>query len=76
VTIKLLWFPGPAHYSLRVFAGPDSDHRAFSGEIRLRPDEAAEFRSLLFAGDATLGWSILSEAGWVAPPTPSSSAAA
>jgi hypothetical protein len=69
VTIKLLWFPGPAHYSLRVFAGPDSEHRAFSGEIRLRPDEAADFRSLLFAGDAALGWSILSEAGWEVPPS-------
>lgn len=76
MTIKLLWLPGVDTYGLRVFAGPDSADRLFRGELRLPPEYAVAFRSLLLAGDATLGREVLSEAGWEDPTPPAASAAA
>jgi hypothetical protein len=76
-SIKLLWLPGPAHYRLRVFAGPSSTHRAFTGELTLRPVEAVILRDLLWAGNRALAEDAFSEAGWVEPaPAPAPVAAA
>lgn len=67
MTVKLLWLPGPAHYRLRVFAGRNTQHRAFAGELTLEPAEASELRQILLAGAAAIAPNIFSEAGWVEP---------
>lgn len=33
------------HVHVRVFAGPDAEHRALTGVLVMRPDEAAAFVS-------------------------------
>lgn len=38
------------HYHARVFAGPDRDHLAFCGNLRMRTDEFEAFRHLIEDG--------------------------
>lgn len=64
MTIKLLWLPGPGHYDLRVFAGPSGGERAYVGQLRLKPAEAATLRRLILDGDAAGGELVVSEVGW------------
>jgi len=41
-----------AHYHVRVFAGPDRDHLALCGELRMRPEECGAFCQVLGTGAA------------------------
>ncbi len=67
MTFKLLWLPGVGHYRLRVFAGPNSESRAYAGELVLRPDEAAALRTVLLTGFWSMGTDLFAEAGWLEP---------
>lgn len=40
----------PGHDLMRVFIGPDDEHRALAGALIMRPAEAAVFRSALGIG--------------------------
>jgi hypothetical protein len=37
----------PAHWTVRLFAGPDTDSRAMCGVLVMRPDEALELLAIL-----------------------------
>ena len=41
---------GDGHHSLSIFAGPDFEHLALTGILRMRPDEAAEFTDKMATG--------------------------
>lgn len=41
------------HVELRVYAGPDPDHRAYAGTLTMRQDEATEFETRM--EDPSLG---------------------
>lgn len=64
---KLLWLTGPVHYALRVFGGPNAQHRSFLGELVLTPAEAAELRRALVDGLTVATGFAPSETGWVDP---------
>lgn len=66
-SIKLLWLPGLADYRLRVFAGPNSQARAFAGELVLVPEAAKLLHDVVAAYNAVRPDEALSEAGWVFP---------
>lgn len=38
---------GPAHDQVRVFVGPDAEHRALAGVLVMSPSQAQEFLRLL-----------------------------
>lgn len=37
----------PVHWTVRLFAGPDSENRAMCGVLVMRPDEALELLAIL-----------------------------
>lgn len=41
----------PAHEHIRVFAGPDAEHRAFCGLLTMHAEEAAELIARIDAGE-------------------------
>lgn len=50
--IRLRVRPGPAHYQVRVFVGPDADQLALSGILQLRRGgEYADFIIAITKGD-------------------------
>lgn len=46
------WTPDRVHRIVQVFAGPDPGHRALTGQLTMRPDEAQAFLALVAAGEA------------------------
>lgn len=52
VSVMARLSPGVVHHRIRVFAGPDADHRASCGELTLRETEATELLRILAAGGA------------------------
>jgi hypothetical protein len=48
-----------SHYHVRVFAGPDSNHLALCGELRMLPREYEAFSETLRAGVPTTSATVL-----------------
>lgn len=50
--LRIEWPRPAAHVALRVFGGPDADHRALLGTLYARPDEALAVATVFAAVQA------------------------